>query len=71
MAETMAVHGTDTFVGILTSTLFGSSETTFYVVAVYFGAVNISKIRHALAVGLIADLAGTLGALFVVKMLFG
>ncbi|MHC1738471.1 MAG: nucleoside recognition domain-containing protein [Ignavibacteriaceae bacterium] len=71
MAETMAVHGTDSFIGILTSTLFGSSETTFYVVAVYFGSVSITKVRHALAVGLMADLAGTLGALLIVRMLFG
>jgi len=71
MAETMAVHGTDSFIGILTSTLFGSSETTFYVVAVYFGSVSITKIRHALAVGLIADLVGALGALVIVRMLFG
>lgn len=71
MAETMAVHGTDSLIGILTSTLFGSSETTFYVLAVYFGSVSITKIRHALAVGLMADLAGTLGALLIVRMLFG
>lgn len=71
MAETMAVHGPDSFIGILTSTFFGSSETTFYVLAVYFGAVNIKRTRHALAAGLLADVAGVLGALFIVKLLFG
>ncbi|MFA6027215.1 MAG: nucleoside recognition domain-containing protein [Ignavibacteriaceae bacterium] len=71
MAETMAVHGPDSFIGILTSTFFGSSETTFYVLAVYFGAVNIKRTRHALAAGLMADIAGVLGALFIVKLLFG
>jgi len=71
MAETMAVHGPDSFIGILTSTFFGSSETTFYVLAVYFGAVNIKRTRHALAAGLMADIAGVLGALFIVKTLFG
>ena len=71
MADIMAVHGPDSFIGILVSTFFGSSETTFYVLAVYFGAVNIKNTRHALAAGLAADVAGMLGALFIVKLLFG
>jgi spore maturation protein SpmA len=71
MAETISVHGVDTFIGILTSTFYGSSETTFYVLAVYFGSVNIKKTRHALPAGLLADVAGVFGALFIVKMLFG
>ncbi len=71
MAETMSVYGPDSLIGIMVSTFFGSSETTFYVLAVYFGAVNIKNIRHALAGGLAADIAGTLGAVFIVKMLFG
>ena len=70
MAETMSVHGPDSFIGILVSTLYGSSETTFYVLAVYFGAVNIKNIRHALPAGLIADIAGILGAVFIVRLLF-
>jgi spore maturation protein B len=71
MADIIAVHGADSFIGILVSTFFGSSETTFYVLAVYFGAVNIKNTRHALAAGLMADVAGMLGALFIVKLLFG
>lgn len=71
MTEIIKTHGPDSFVGILVSTFFGSSETTFYVLAVYFGSVNIVKTRHAVAVGLIADIAGVLGALFIVKQLFG
>jgi spore maturation protein SpmA len=71
MAETMAVHGPDSYIGILVSTFFGSTETTFYVLAVYFGAVNIKNTRHALPAGLLADVAGILGALFIVKLLFG
>lgn len=71
MAETMAVYGPDSFIGILVSTFFGSTETTFYVLAVYFGAVNIKNTRHALPAGLLADVAGILGALFIVKLLFG
>lgn len=71
MTEIMSVHGPDSFLGVLVSTFFGSTETTFYVLAVYFGAVNIRNTRHALAAGLIADIAGILGALFIVRVLFG
>ncbi len=71
MAEIMKVHGPDSFIGILASTLYGSSETTFYVIAVYFGSVNIRKTRHALAAGLFADLGGLLAAVFIVRLLFG
>src|SRR5690606_24576859 len=71
MAETMAVHGPDSYIGILVSTFFGSTETTFYVLAVYFGAVNIKNTRHALPAGLLADVAGILGAVFIVRLLFG
>lgn len=71
MAEIISVHGPDSFIGILVSTFYGSTETTFYVLAVYFGAVNIKNTRHALPAGLLADVAGILGALFIVKLLFG
>ena len=70
MSENLAVYGPDSFLGILVSTFYGSTETTFYVLALYFGAVNIKNTRHALPVGLIADVAGILGALFIVKLLF-
>ncbi|HSP87671.1 MAG TPA: spore maturation protein, partial [Ignavibacteriaceae bacterium] len=71
MAEIISVHGPDSFLGILVSTFYGSTETTFYVLAVYFGAVNIKNTRHALPAGLLADVAGMLGALFIVRLLFG
>lgn len=71
MSENLAVYGPDSFIGILVSTFYGSTETTFYVLALYFGAVNIKSTRHAVPVGLIADAAGILGALFIVKLLFG
>ncbi len=71
MAEIISVHGADSFIGVLVSTFFGSTETTFYVLAVYFGVVNIRKTRHALAAGLLADVAGILGALFIVRLMFG
>ena len=71
MAEIISVHGPDSFIGILVSTFFGSTETTFYVLAVYFGSVNIRNTRHALPAGLLADIAGILGAVFIVRILFG
>jgi spore maturation protein SpmA len=70
MSEIMTAHGTDSFIGILASTLYGSSETTFYVLALYFGSVNIKRIRHSVVAGISADMAGVLGALFIVKLLF-
>lgn len=71
MSEIISVHGPDSFIGILVSTIMGSTETTFYVLALYFGSVNITKTRHAVAAGVIADIAGILGAFFIVKFLFG
>lgn len=71
MTEIMKVHGPDSFLGVLVSTMYGSSETTFYVLAVYFGSVQIKNTRHAVAAGLIADFFGMLGALFICKILFG
>lgn len=70
MTELMKVHGPDSFIGVLASTMYGSSETTFYVLAVYFGSVNVTKTRHALPAGLIADLFGMLAAVFVCRLLF-
>lgn len=71
MAEIMQAEGVDSHVGYLVSTLQGSTETTFYVIAVYFGAVGVSRVRHALAAGLIADVAGVIGAVVAVSWLIG
>jgi spore maturation protein SpmA len=72
MMETMsqATTGPDTFVGMLVSTLQGSTETTFYVLALYFGAARISNGRHALATCLTADAAGILGAVAACRFFF-
>jgi spore maturation protein SpmB len=67
MAEIMQAEGPDSQVGYLVSTLQGSTETTFYVLAVYFGAVAVTRVRHAVAAGLIADVAGVIGAVLAVK----
>ncbi len=71
MTELMNVHGPDSFIGVLVSTMYGSTETTFYVLAVYFGAVNIRNTRHALPAGLIADVTGMLAAVLITRILFG
>lgn len=71
MAETMSREGADSYVGYLVSTIQGSTETTFYVLAVYFGAVGIKKTRHALPACLTADVAGISAAVLVVWWMFG
>lgn len=63
--------GPDSYVGYLVSTLQGSTETTFYVLAVYFGAVQIRRIRHAMAAALTADLAGVVAAVVICGVVFG
>jgi spore maturation protein B len=70
MTELMKTHGPDSLIGVLVSTMYGSTETTFYVLAVYFGAVSIRNFRHAVAVGVIADVVGMLVAVWVVRALF-
>lgn len=69
MTEIMKVHGPDSFIGVLTSTLYGSTETTFYVLAVYFGAVGIRNTRHALPTGLFADFISFIAATLFVTLL--
>jgi spore maturation protein SpmB len=71
MLETMKTSGADSFAGRLVSVIQGSTETTFYVLAVYFGAVGIRRTRHALACGLAADLAGFAAAVAVTYLFFG
>lgn len=63
--------GPDSYIGYLVSTFQGSTETTFYVIAVYFGAVQIRKLRYALVPALLADTAGIVAAVFIVSLLYG
>lgn len=70
MTELMKTHGADSLIGIMASTMYGSSETTFYVLAVYFGTVAIRDTRHAVPTGIIADIAGMLAAVWIVNLLF-
>lgn len=70
-AETLQTYGPDSLIGYLASTVYGSTETTFYTLAVYFGAVGVRNTRHTLPACLLADVAGILAATFIVNLLFG
>jgi spore maturation protein B len=67
----ISTYGEDHILVKMVATMFGSTETTFYVIAVYFGAVNIRKTRHAVPAGLIADAAAFIFAVYLIKLLFG
>ena len=69
--EAMNTHGADSFVGQLACTFQGSTETTFYTLAVYFGAVGIARTRYAAGAGLFADFAAMLAAIFFAYLFFG
>jgi len=71
MIDTMKTMGADSFAGRLSSIVQGSTETTFYVLAIYFGSVGIKHIRHAAACGIIADFAGIIASIFVAYWFFG
>ncbi|KYG80733.1 nucleoside recognition domain-containing protein [Roseivirga echinicomitans] len=70
MVESMRTYGADSFVGRLSSVFQGSTETTFYVLAVYFGSVNIKNSRYAVTAGLIADFVGVIAAIFIAYLFF-
>ncbi|KAB2338369.1 spore maturation protein [Cytobacillus depressus] len=70
-SDLIAAYGPDSFIGRLASVLQGSTDTTFYVLTVYFGAVGIRKMGDALKVGLLADLVGIVAAIVVVTLVFG
>lgn len=63
-------YGGDSYIARLAAVMTGSSETTLYVIAVYFGSVGITNIRHALIAGLVADIAGMFAALFICRLVF-
>jgi spore maturation protein B len=64
-------YGPDSFIGRLACTMYGSTDTTFYILAVYFASVGIKRASYAVPVGLLADFAGFAGAVFIVYRLFG
>lgn len=71
MIDSMTAFGADSFVGRLSCVFQGSTDTTFYILAVYFGSVSIRHTRHAVACGLLADLAGVVAAIFISYLFFG
>ena len=70
MTELMKTYGPDSLIGFISSTMFGSSETTFYVIAVYFGSINVQKTRYALPAGLTADAIGLIMASLICRAVF-
>ncbi|PLX06956.1 MAG: hypothetical protein C0596_12510 [Marinilabiliales bacterium] len=71
MVDTMNTYGVDSFVGRLACTFQGATDTTFYIIAVYFGSVGIKNTRYAVTAGLLADLAGIIAAIFIAYLFFG
>ena len=69
-AELIKIHGPDSFIGRLASTLQGSTDTTFFVLTLYFGSIGISKYRYAVVSGLSADITGFIASVFIVNMVF-
>lgn len=70
MAELIHEYGGNSFIAKAAATMMGSTETTFYVIAVYFGAVNIRYTRHAIPAGILADLAGIITSVWICRYLF-
>ena len=70
-SELMAAHGPDSYIGRVAAVMLGSTETTFYTIAVYFGAAGVNRTRYAIPAALAADLAGFMSAAFAVRLLFG
>src|SRR5699024_4988806 len=68
--ELISTHGPDSFIGRLASTMQGSTDTTLYIITVYFGAVGIKKTRYAVKVGLLADVIGILASILIVTIIF-
>ena len=71
MTELVTSHGPESLLGRTAAVMMGSTETTFYVLAVYFGSISIKKQRNALSVGLIADLSGLIAAVIITRLYFG
>lgn len=70
-SELMAAYGPDSYIGRTAAVMLGSTETTFYTIAVYFGSAGIQKTRYAIPAALVADLAGFIAAAFAVRLFFG
>jgi spore maturation protein B len=71
LGDIINTYGPDSYIGRVASTMMGSTETTFYVLAVYFGSVAIKNTRHALPAGLVADAVGLISAVLITRLVFG
>jgi spore maturation protein B len=71
LLDLVQTHGPDSILSRMGATILGSTETTFYVIAVYFGSVAIRRTRYAVTAGLLADLAGVIGAIIICRIMFG
>lgn len=71
ISDIMKVHGPDSFVGRVVSTMMGSTETTFYTLALYFGSVGIKKVRYTLVAAMIADISSVLISVWICTLVFG
>jgi len=69
-SELVKQYGPDSLIARTAGTIYGSTETTFYVIAVYFGAIGVRRTRHSVAAGLIADLAGIIASVIICRMMF-
>jgi spore maturation protein SpmB len=70
MVDAMATHGADSFIGRVASTVQGATDTTFYIIAVYFGSVGIKHTRYAITCGLIADFVGIIASVLLAYLFF-
>src|SRR4030065_1001723 len=70
VTELIKVHGPDSFIARLAASAYASTETTFYVLAVYFGSVGVKRVRHAVASGLFADIVSLFAALIICRLVF-
>ena len=70
-SDLLVTYGSDSYVGRVAAVMMGSTETTFYTIAVYFGAAGITRTRHTIPAALTADLAGFLASALAVRLLFG
>jgi len=71
LQDMMKAYGSNSLYVKIAAVIFGSSETTFYVIAVYFGSVGVTKVRHAVLAGLIAEGSAILGSIYLVKLMYG
>ena len=71
LVDMIKQYGTNSLYVKMAAVLFGSAETTFYVIAVYFGSVGVTKVRHAILAGLVAEGSAILGSIYLVKILYG